>query len=574
MGVVACTSNGPTSGPGPRLPSPAQPGNATFGEGSAAVVDPSGAAGGTLTFDLSGTPDSTDYQDTSDGFMWDFVRLYSMQLMTYRSCPGACGLQLVPDLATGPGQVSDDGLVWTYHIQPDVKFETGQPVTAQDVKYGIERSYARAVLPFGPNYYQLLLKDPGYRGPYADPGTPLTSITTPDPTTIQFHLAAPFADFNYVAATPQSTAVPASWDTGKHGGADFGLNPISTGPYEFQRYVPGRRLVLVPNPYWKPATDPQARRLAGKIVVNLNVGPATTAADLLANAADIDLGGTGLQASAAARVLSTPALKADADNPVTGFLHFAYINMRLIPNVHCRAAIEYAADKMAMQAAYGGADAGAIASSVLPPNVLGYQRLDTYDALTKPDGDDSAAEAQLKLCGAAAGFTTGLAYRTDQPGDARAARALQASLAAVGIRASLHGYPSAMYYTRLAGYPSYARSHQLGISIGGWRAQWPDGYAFLEELANGNAIAYGGDNTNISELNDPGINSLFAQAVGDDSQAARIGIWHRIDARIMELAAIVPIVDQKVLLYRNPHVTNVYVAAFYGMYNYAVLGVK
>ena len=42
----------------------------------------------------------------------------------------------------------------------------------------------------------------------------------------------------------------------------------------------------------------------------------------------------------------------------------------------------------------------------------------------------------------------------------------------------------------------------------------------------------------------------------------------------MELAAIVPIVDQKVLLYRNPHVTNVYVDAFYGMYNYAVLVVR
>ncbi len=40
----------------------------------------------------------------------------------------------------------------------------------------------------------------------------------------------------------------------------------------------------------------------------------------------------------------------------------------------------------------------------------------------------------------------------------------------------------------------------------------------------------------------------------------------------MALAAILPISDQLVLLYRNPRLTNVYVDQAYGMYNYAVLG--
>jgi len=42
----------------------------------------------------------------------------------------------------------------------------------------------------------------------------------------------------------------------------------------------------------------------------------------------------------------------------------------------------------------------------------------------------------------------------------------------------------------------------------------------------------------------------------------------------MKDAVILPSVYQKVLLYRNPDATNVYVQAYYGMYNYAVLGVK
>ena len=83
--------------------------------------------------------------------MWDFVRLYSMPLMTYKSCPGKCGLQLVPDLATGPGAVSDGGLTWTYHIQPDVKFQNGDTVTSTDVKYGVERTFAKSLLPLGPD---------------------------------------------------------------------------------------------------------------------------------------------------------------------------------------------------------------------------------------------------------------------------------------------------------------------------------------------------------------------------------------------------------------------------------------
>ena len=42
----------------------------------------------------------------------------------------------------------------------------------------------------------------------------------------------------------------------------------------------------------------------------------------------------------------------------------------------------------------------------------------------------------------------------------------------------------------------------------------------------------------------------------------------------MKDAAILPEVYAKSLLYRNPNITNVYVQPYYGMYNYAVLGVK
>src|SRR5712691_7066883 len=102
---------------------------AKYGAAITSVVNPSTHKGGTLTFGLSSTPDSTDPGNTYYAFMWNFTRLYTMPLMTYKSCPGQCGLQVVPDLATAPGTVSANGLTWTYHIQPDVKFEDGTTVT-------------------------------------------------------------------------------------------------------------------------------------------------------------------------------------------------------------------------------------------------------------------------------------------------------------------------------------------------------------------------------------------------------------------------------------------------------------
>jgi peptide/nickel transport system substrate-binding protein len=42
----------------------------------------------------------------------------------------------------------------------------------------------------------------------------------------------------------------------------------------------------------------------------------------------------------------------------------------------------------------------------------------------------------------------------------------------------------------------------------------------------------------------------------------------------MSDAAILPGVYVKILLYRNPHLTNVYVHRYYAMYDFASLGIR
>ena len=553
--------------------------NAKYGAAITSVVNPSTHKGGTLTFGLSSTPDSTDPGNTYYAFMWNFTRLYTMPLMTYKSCPGQCGLQVVPDLATAPGTVSANGLTWTYHIQSGVKFEDGSAVTSADVKYAVERTYDRTTFPNGPSYFPLLLKDPKYPGPYKDktPGhMGLTSVTTPDPTTVVFHLAKPFADFNYVVAIPQTAPVPPSADLGKTGGANYQLHPMSTGPYKFQSYQLNKTITMVPNTNWNPATDPNAKQLASKIVVNLNVNANDIDNRLMAGDLDVDMAGSGVQAAARAKILASPALMKQADDPISGFLWFAYINTKVAPlnNVACRQAIEYAANKTNLQTAYGGPVAGgAVASTVAPPNIIGQKPFDLYEAITKPGGDVAKAKAALKTCGHPSGFTTSIAFRSDRPKEVSAATALQQALSQVGIKTQLHGYPAGTYYANFAGVPRFVHQHDLGIDFGGWAPDWPDGYGFFDFITAGNTIGAAG-NTNIEELNDPIVNNLLAKYGTTTDAATRNSYTAQIDMQVMKDAAILPEVYAKSLLYRNPNLTNVYVQAYYGMYNYAVLGLK
>jgi peptide/nickel transport system substrate-binding protein len=567
--LAACGSSGSSSG--------GKSAATSYNKALSSVVNPSTGKGGTITYALSNVPDSTDPGNTYYAWNWDFTRLYATPLMTYKSCTGPCGNTLVPALATAPGTQSANGLTWTYHIKPNVVFSDGQKVTSADVKYAVERSFAKTVLVNGPSYFQVLLapQTPAYPGPYkdkADGDMALKSVTTPNATTIVFHLAHPFADFNYIVAIPQTAPVPPNKDTG----ANYQLNPISTGPYMFQSYQLNKQYVLVPNPHWSPSDDPQVKQLASKIIVRLNVNAQSIDNLLLANDIQVNAAGTGVQAATRGRILLNKTLKSDADNPITGFEWFTYLNTKVAPlnNVHCRQAIEYAADKTTLQDAYGGPVlGGAIASTAMPPNIIGYKSFDDYKALSDPGGDLTAAKQQLKLCGHPNGFTTGIAYRSDRPTETAAAQALQAALTRVGINGVLKGYPSGSYYSTYAGVPSYVHSHDLGIDFGGWGADFPDAWGWSDELYNGNAIASAG-NTNISELNDPAVNNLLSKFQLTLNSAQRDTYANQIDHQVMADAAILPIVYSKALDYRPPTLANVYVQGYYGMYNYGVLGIK
>ena len=70
-----------------------------------------------------------------------FGQLLVRSLVIYRYVVGLAGDQLVPDLATDTGEISIDGLSWTFHLKDGVRFgpPVNREITSADVEYAFRR---------------------------------------------------------------------------------------------------------------------------------------------------------------------------------------------------------------------------------------------------------------------------------------------------------------------------------------------------------------------------------------------------------------------------------------------------
>ena len=65
----------------------------------------------------------------------------------------------------------------------------------------------------------------------------------------------------------------------------------------FQSYQLNKQLTLVPNPYWNASTDPNAKQLASKITITMNMNENDIDNRLLAGDLEVDATGTGVAAA-------------------------------------------------------------------------------------------------------------------------------------------------------------------------------------------------------------------------------------------------------------------------------------
>ncbi|RZU50730.1 peptide/nickel transport system substrate-binding protein [Krasilnikovia cinnamomea] len=550
-------------------------GKTAYNAATTSVVNPGTAKGGTLELWSAQDADSWDPVRGYYAFVWNLNRLYTRKLMDYAGAVGKDGLKLQPDLAAAEPEISADKKTYTFKLKPGIKFDDGTPITSKDIKYGVERVFAQDVVPGGPVYLIDLL-DPKheYKGPYKDTDPNklgLKSVETPDDSTIVFKLAKQFADFPYLLAMPGAGPVPQKRDTG----AQYGKKPASSGPYMIESYDPGKSVKWVRNPNWDQSTDTIRKALPDAINLTITTNADDLDSRLIAGTADLDVGQTGVQAAARAKILQDPNLRANADTPITGFIRYAAIGQKVAPfdNVECRKAVMYAADPTALQAARGGPVAGGdIGTNMLPPNIGGADP--SYDPYGRAQGKPQVdkAKAALQACGKPTGFNTVIAVRNNKPAEIKTAEALQASLKTVGINAKIDQYDGAQIAS-VVGSPDNAHKKGYGIMIAGWGADWPSGTGYLQALVDGRFILPNG-NFNLPEINDPAINGLFDQAAQETDLTKAYGLYNQINTKVMEGAYYLPFVFDKALNYRNPRLTNVYVHDAFGMVDFQALGVS
>jgi peptide/nickel transport system substrate-binding protein len=570
IGLVALVAAGAmllagcASSPGGSTSSGATP---TFGAAINSVYNPSTKTGGTLKLLATTDCDSWDPARTYYGFCWNLQRLFSRTLIGYSKVNGT-KFTLAPDMATNMGTHNADYTSWTYTLKPGLKYSDGTPITVADIKYAVSRLFASDVINGGPTFYFTGLIDvpSSYAGPYKDGPIPDSGVSTSG-NSITFHLNKPFADFDYLMALPTTAPVPQSKDTG----ADYGKDPLSSGPFEFTNYTQNKSVTFVRNKYWSQSTDTIHHPLVNEVTFTVDTDPNDIDSKLKAGTYDAKADnrvGVTLQS----QILTNPKVKVYADDPAGDSATYLVIPASVVPNKDCREAIFYATNKAAILQALGGPAAGTIAGSFTPPGVPGYDpTYNPYPVGSDNTGDLTKAKAELAACGQPNGFSTNFTYATPSETAPKIFAAEQTALARVGIKITASTAPASSYYSSFVGSPTNVQSQGFGIINAAWGADFPTDYGFYNNIANGGAILPEG-NSNYGSLNDPTVNKILDNTGAPSSQATGL----TLSKAIMATATILPTTWGRDLYYRNPRLTNVTSdnALAFGIYDFVNVGVK
>src|SRR5207249_2570027 len=181
-----------------------------------------------------------DPAETS-GIITPFVVLYALHDAMVKPLPGN---PMAPSLAES-WSASTDWLVYEFVLRKGVRFHNGEPVTAEDVKFSLERYRGAS---------NRMLKDR------------VLAIETPDPGRVRIRLKQPWPDFMtfYSIATGAGWIVPKKYIE-KVSEDGFKKAPIGAGPYKFVSFTPGVELVFEAfEGYWRKV--PSVKRLVFKVI--------------------------------------------------------------------------------------------------------------------------------------------------------------------------------------------------------------------------------------------------------------------------------------------------------------------
>ncbi|MBE2898983.1 ABC transporter substrate-binding protein [Pasteurellaceae bacterium 20609_3] len=457
--------------------------------------------------------------------------------------------EVQPSLAES-WEISDDGLVYTFHLRKGVKFQSNKDfkptreMTADDVVFSFERQMNdkhpyHNVSNLGYEYFVGM-----------DMQNILDRVEKVDDHTVRFHLKQPNAPFlanlgmDFASILSQEYA-DAMLKAGSPDKVD--KNPIGTGPFEFVSYKKDASIRYKAfDDYWK------GRSKIDRLVFAITPDASVRYAKLqkgecqimpYPNPADIEQ----MKNEKNIKVMEEAGLN-------IGYLAF---NTKKAPfdNEKVRQALNLAVNKDAIIDAVflGAADK---AKNPIPPTMWSYN-----DSVKDYPYDVEKAKALLKEAGFEKGFDTEIwampVSRPYNPNARRMAELIQSDWAAVGVKAKIVSFEWGEYLQRMK-----KGEHPTGLM--GWTGDNGDPDNFFGTLLSCASAEQG---SNYAKFCYQPFNDLVTKAVQVTDQAERTKLYEQAQVVFKEQAPWITIAHSKTFLPLRSNVKN-YVIDPFGLHNF------
>jgi peptide/nickel transport system substrate-binding protein len=329
-------------------------------------------------------------------------------------------LRQAPDGSIGSGlatMTNPDPTTIVLTLKPGVKFWDGNPVTADDVVYSLDRN-----------------TDAKLAGFYSAIFTRVQSITATSPTVVMITMKQ--ADYWFIGELASIPGMIIEKSFALAQGTNYGTPAgkiMGTGAYKFQSFTPGVAVVVVRNDnYWDPSVKPLVREIDVKGAPN----DASLTSALLTG---------GINGVYAQSLTTLNQLKSSSAVTVTygpGWYTDAFIVSDLkgaLGDVRVRQALSLALDRKGLiDAIYKGT--AAIPKWISNSGTFGYGKSvfqAAYDS--SPDMNQDLAKAkQLIIDAGATGKSITIGMSNELTGISIEAAALKAAAEAIGMKATLH----------------------------------------------------------------------------------------------------------------------------------------
>jgi peptide/nickel transport system substrate-binding protein len=509
------------------------------------------------------------------------ARMWTRQLFTYPA-DKANATKSVPDLATGPAQVSADGLTVTVSIKKGAQWDTSPPrqITAEDEIRGVKIT-CNPAQPFGglPDYEDLIVGFQKYCDGFqkVKPNAAAIAAYTnsndiaglkvgADPQTVVFtltHAASYFPDMLTMSALGPR---PKEYDAYVPASADLAAHTVADGPYKIASYTATKNITFERNPAWNASTDSVRKAYVDKIVVNETVTQESAQQQLQTGTASADLEfddfvpPAQLPALIAAKDPLLNLGETDSSNPYIVFNLKSPNNSGAMQKPEFRQALEYAINRTSLIQDHGGPTINPPLTQVLPKGIVGgTQSPDMYPF-------NVAKSKQLLQTAGATAPTLKVLYNAGSEGTKKNFATLQQNLKDVGIKVVGIASPQADLYTKYLEVPSAASRGVWDLVFAGWGPDWYGNSAlsYFKPLYSGKA-SFPPSGSNFGFYDSTVTNGLIAQAQNAKTEADAATLWHQADQQVMKDAVFFPIMSPLQPNYHAKQVKNaVYIPSIQG----------